>query len=44
MSERPSKRVLGLEVVALLGAVAVAVLADGYSNWDLPLCAVLLAS
>ena len=44
MSARPSRRVLGLELVALVGAIAVAVWANRDSNWDLPLFAVLLTS
>ena len=44
MSARPSRRVLGLELVALVGAIAVAVWANRDSSWDLPLFAVLLTS
>jgi putative nucleotidyltransferase with HDIG domain len=44
MAERPSRRVLGLELVALVAAVAVAIWANRDSNWDLALFAVLLAS
>jgi putative nucleotidyltransferase with HDIG domain len=44
MPTRPSRRVLGLEFVALGGAVALALWANRDSNWDLPLFAVLLTS
>ena len=44
MPGRPSKRVVTLELVALVAAVAVAVWRNGDSNWDLPLLAILLAT
>ena len=44
MPTRPSRRVLGLELLALAGAIAVAAWANQDSNWDLPLFAVLLTS
>lgn len=44
MSTRPSRRVLGLELAALVGAIALGLWANRDSNWDLPLFAVLLTS
>jgi putative nucleotidyltransferase with HDIG domain len=44
MQARPSRRVIGLELVALGAAVILALWANRYSNWDLPLFAVLLTS
>ena len=44
MPGRPSKRVVTLELVALVAAVAVAVWRNGDSNWDLPLLGILLAT
>jgi putative nucleotidyltransferase with HDIG domain len=44
MAARPSKAVIALELVALVAAVAVAVWANQFSNWNLPLLAVLLAA
>jgi putative nucleotidyltransferase with HDIG domain len=43
MTERPTRLVIGLEVLALPAAVVVAVLSDGWSDWDLPLLATLTA-
>jgi putative nucleotidyltransferase with HDIG domain len=43
MTERPTRLVIGLELVAIAGAVVVAVLSDGWSNWDLPLLVTLTA-
>jgi putative nucleotidyltransferase with HDIG domain len=44
MPGRPSKRVVALQLAALAAAVAVAVLRNGDSNWDLALFAILLAT
>src|ERR1700752_3405734 len=44
MSTRPSRRGLGVELIALVGAIALSLWADRDSNWDLPLFAVLLTS
>src|SRR5919108_4123540 len=44
MPGRPSKRVITLELAALGAALAVAVLGNGDSNWDLALFAILLAT
>jgi putative nucleotidyltransferase with HDIG domain len=44
MPGHPTRRVIGLELVALAAAVPVAILSDAYSSWDLPLLAVLLAA
>ena len=44
MQARPTRRVTGLELVALAVAVIVGLWANRYSNWDLPLLAVLLTS
>jgi putative nucleotidyltransferase with HDIG domain len=41
---RPSKTLIAFELVALAAAVAVAVWANGDSDWDLPLLAVLLVA
>ena len=43
MTIRPTRFVVGLELVALLAAAVVAVLSDGWSNWNLPLLATLTA-
>jgi putative nucleotidyltransferase with HDIG domain len=43
MTERPTRLAIGLELAALAGAVVVGVLADGWSDWDLPLLATLTA-
>jgi putative nucleotidyltransferase with HDIG domain len=43
MTERPTRFAIGLELVAIAGAVVVAVLSDGWSNWDLPLLVTLTA-
>jgi putative nucleotidyltransferase with HDIG domain len=44
MRSGPSRRVIGLELVALAAAVVLAVWANRDSNWDLPLFVVLLTS
>jgi putative nucleotidyltransferase with HDIG domain len=44
MSGRPSRRVVALELTALVAALAVAVWRNGDSNWDLALFAILLAT
>ncbi len=44
MPGRPSRRVVTLELAALVAAVAVAVWQNGESNWDLPLLGILLAT
>ncbi|HMC07363.1 MAG TPA: HD-GYP domain-containing protein [Solirubrobacterales bacterium] len=44
MAGRPTKRVIGLELAALVAAAAVALWADGDSNWKLPLLLVLLGA
>ena len=43
MNERPTRLALGLEVAALVAAAIVALLSDGWSDWDLPLLATLTA-
>ncbi len=43
MTERPTRLAIGVEVAALAAAVAVAVLGNGWSNWDLPLLVTLTA-
>ena len=43
MTERPTRLALGLEVAALAAALVVAVLSDGWSDWDLPLLLTLTA-
>jgi putative nucleotidyltransferase with HDIG domain len=43
VTERPSRLAIGFETAALVAAVIVAVLSDGWSNWDLPLLATLTA-
>ncbi len=43
MNDRPTRLALGLEVCAIAAALVVAVLSDGWSNWDLPLLATLTA-
>jgi putative nucleotidyltransferase with HDIG domain len=44
MPGRPSKRVIALELAALVAAFAVAVWLNGDSNWDLAFFAILLAT
>ncbi len=44
MPGRPSRRVVTLELAALVAAVVVAVWQNGESNWDLPLLGILLAT
>jgi len=44
MPGHPTRRVIGLELVALAAAVPVAILSNANSSWDLPLLAVLLAA
>jgi putative nucleotidyltransferase with HDIG domain len=44
MPGRPSKRVIALQLVALVAAVAVAIWRNGDSDWDLALFAILLAT
>jgi putative nucleotidyltransferase with HDIG domain len=44
MPGRPSKRVVTLELAALVAALVVAVWRNGDSNWDLALLAILLAT
>jgi putative nucleotidyltransferase with HDIG domain len=41
MTQRPTRLAFGIQLAALAGAVVVGVLADGWSNWDLPLLATL---
>jgi putative nucleotidyltransferase with HDIG domain len=43
VNQRPTKRVIGIELVALLAGGAAATAANDLSNWDLPLFFVLLA-
>jgi putative nucleotidyltransferase with HDIG domain len=43
MTERPTRGVVALEIVALAAAVTLCALVAGDSNWDLPLIATLLA-
>ncbi|MBA2239815.1 MAG: HD-GYP domain-containing protein, partial [Solirubrobacterales bacterium] len=43
MTDRPSRRVIGLELAALVVALPVALLLDGYSDWNLGLLGTLLA-
>ena len=43
VNERPTRLALGLEVAALVAAAIVALLSDGWSDWDLPLLATLTA-
>jgi putative nucleotidyltransferase with HDIG domain len=43
MNERPTRLAIGVELAALAAAVVVGVLADGWSDWDLPLLATLTA-
>jgi putative nucleotidyltransferase with HDIG domain len=44
MPARPSRTVIGLELIALGAAVVLGLWANQYSNWNLPLLAVLLAA
>ena len=44
MPGRPSKRVITLELAAVVAALVVAVLANGDSNWDLALLGILLVT
>jgi putative nucleotidyltransferase with HDIG domain len=43
VEQRPSKLVIAIQVVALLTAIGVAILAAPQANWDLPLIGVLFA-
>jgi len=42
-TQRPTRLALGIELAALVAAIVVAVLSDGWSDWDLPLFATLTA-
>lgn len=43
MTQRPTRLVIGLELLALPAAAAAALLSNGWANWDLPLLATLAA-